>query len=165
MSSEVGSLAISQVALVTKDLRKTIEMYYKMLGWGPWNVNVFEPPRHHHTMLHGKPVHFTMTCAETRVGPIEFEVIEPLEGPSIYKEFLEEKGEGLHHMACVRTSANIDETLAKLKDMGADILMEGMVGDSIRYYYLDTEPMLKMIFEAVRGGHSIAVKPDWTYPP
>ncbi len=92
------ALAMTQVAIVAKDLRKTIETYHRMLGWGPWNVYVLKPPRLHHTIVRGKSLHYTMQIAETHVGPIGFEIIEPLEGPSIYKEFLEQKGEGLHHV-------------------------------------------------------------------
>ena len=157
------ALAMTQVAVVVRDLRKTVETYHRMLGWGPWNVYVLKPPRHHHTIVRGKSLHYTMQIAETHVGPMGFEIIEPLEGPSIYREFLEQKGEGLHHVACMRTARDIDETLAEFKKMGAEVLMEGRIEESIRYYYLDTEPMLRLILET-GSGHAIDLKPDWTYP-
>ena len=31
-------LMISQIAVVCRDLQKTMEQYTKLLGWGPWNV-------------------------------------------------------------------------------------------------------------------------------
>ena len=43
-----------------------------------------------------------MLGAECHAGPVVFELLQPLEGPSIYKEWLEERGEGLHHVACMR---------------------------------------------------------------
>ena len=43
-----------------------------------------------------------MLGAEVHAGPIVFELIQPLDGPSIYKEWLDEHGEGLHHVACMR---------------------------------------------------------------
>jgi methylmalonyl-CoA/ethylmalonyl-CoA epimerase len=163
MMSKLKPLSITQVAVVVKDLRKTMETYHKMLGWGPWNVYVLKPPRHRDTFVRGKRVNYTMQIAETHVDSLGFEIIEPLEGPSIYREFLDEKGEGLHHIACMRTTTDADETLASFKKMGAGVLMGGSIDDSIRYYYLDTEPMLKLIVET-GSGHAITLKADWTFP-
>ena len=39
-----------------------------------------------------------MLGAECEVQPgLVFELVQPLDGPSIYKEFLEEHGEGVQH--------------------------------------------------------------------
>jgi len=163
VGTQAQPLPMTQVAVVARDLRKTIRMYHKMLGWGPWNVYVLKPPRHHHTTIRGKPVHYTMQIAETHVGLLGFEVIEPLEGPSIYEEFLEQKGEGLHHVACMRTAAELDPMLERFKRIGVEVLMSGRIEDSIYYCYLNTEPMLKLVLET-GSGHAINLKPDWTYP-
>ncbi len=63
----------------------------------------------------------------------------------------------------MRTATDIDETLANFKKKGAEVLMEGWIEESIRFYYLDTEPMLKLVLET-GSGHAINLKPDWTYP-
>jgi len=41
--------------------------------------------------------------------------------------------------------------------------MAGAVGDSIRFYYLDSQPQLKIILES-GSGHMISIKPAFTYP-
>src|SRR5215471_15676912 len=92
-------LEISQIAVVCNDLQKTMEQYTKLLGWGPWNVYRHEPPRLHDTQLRGEPTDFTMLGAETHIGEMGFELLQPIEGPSIYKDWLEQHGEGLHHVA------------------------------------------------------------------
>src|SRR5207245_8224289 len=90
-----------------------------------------------------------MIGAETHVGPIVVELLQPDEGPSIYKEWLDAHGEGLHHIAVMRpTPAESDATEKHFAGMGANILMEGRIGETIRFYYLDPEPMLKDIFES-----------------
>ena len=76
-----------------------MEQYTKLLGWGPWNVYRHEPPRLHDTVVRGEQVDYTMLGAETHVGDMGFELLQPLEGPSIYREWLDEHGEGLHHVA------------------------------------------------------------------
>jgi len=53
--------------------------------------------------------------------------------------------------------------LANFKKNGVDISMEGRLGESIRFYYMDTDPVLKMVAETV-SGHAISMKPIYTYP-
>ena len=45
--------------------------------------------------------HRRTRCSAPRSRPARscFELLQPLEGPSIYREWLDEHGEGLHHVA------------------------------------------------------------------
>ena len=158
-------MPISQIAIVVKDIHAAMEAYQQALGWGPWNVYEHKPPALHHTHLHGKEQDYTMIGAETHVGPIVVELIQPGEGPSIYKEWLETKGEGLHHIACMaHTQEESDEVKERFAAMGAEPMMGGRIGETIEYYYLDTEPLLKVIIES-GSGHAVDLKPAYTYPP
>ena len=47
-----------------------------------------EPPQLHHTEIGGKPADYSMLGAETQVGDVIFELVQPMEGPSIYKEWV-----------------------------------------------------------------------------
>jgi hypothetical protein len=157
-------LQISQIAVVCHDLQKTMEQYTKLLGWGPWNVYRHEPPRLHDTELHGRATEYTMLGAETHVGDMGFELLQPLEGPSIYRDWLETHGEGLHHVAVMlhdfEESTRLKE---KFAEVGASVLMGGRIGETIEFYYLDTEPSLKIILES-GSGHAIDLVPDSVYP-
>ncbi len=158
-----GAFGITQIAVVVHDLRKTMEIYHKTLGWGPWNVYVQEPPRLHDTVLRGQATAYTFMHAETHVGPVDFEIIQPMEGPSIYKEWLEKHGEGVHHIACMKVGSDAQALLQQFQEMGMQPVMEGSIGESIRYFYLDTEPMLKFILES-GSGHAIDLQPTYVYP-
>ena len=157
-------LMISQIAVVVNDLEKTMEQYTKLLGWGPWSVYRHEPPRLHHTQIRGQDVEYTMLGAETHVGDMGFELLQPLEGPSIYREWLDEHGEGLHHVAVMLHDFD-ESTLLKQRfdEIGAPVLMSGHIGETIEFFYLDTEPSLKIILES-GSGHAIDLVPDYTYP-
>ena len=159
-----GGFPISQIAIVVRDIDEALERYNRALGWGPWNVYEHKPPALHHTFLHGKPTEFTMIGAETHVGPIVVELLQPEHGPSIYKEWLDAHGEGLHHIAVMRpTPAESEATKHHFDDLGAKVLMEGRIGETIHFYYLDTEPLLKVIFESGTG-HAVDLKPSRVYP-
>ncbi len=139
-------LMISQVAVVVRDLQKTMEQYTKLLGWGPWNVYRHEPPRLHDTVVRGESVEYTMLGAETHVGDVGFELLQPLTGPSIYSEWLDEHGEGLHHVAVMLHDFDESTELKRrFGQVGAEVLMGGRIGETIEFYYLDTEPSLKII--------------------
>ncbi|MDA4112292.1 MAG: VOC family protein [Thaumarchaeota archaeon] len=158
-----AGMRITQVAVVVKDLRKTMAAYHKTLGWGPWSVYEHKPPSLHHTTLHGKASDYTMLGAEVHCDPIDFEILQPLEGPSIYKEFLEKHGEGLHHISVVSPKEDVRAALNEFKHEGIEVMMSGRLGDDIEFYYMDTEPILKMVAETV-SGHAISMKPSWIYP-
>jgi selenophosphate synthetase-related protein len=91
---------------------------------------------------------------------MQLELIEPLEGPSIYTEHLASKGEGLHHIQS--RPENVDEVLAAFQERGVDVLMSGKVGDGA-FYYLDTESLLGLIFEVVKPRRT-GLSPETTYP-
>jgi methylmalonyl-CoA/ethylmalonyl-CoA epimerase len=156
-------MRITQVAVVVRNLRKTMEAYHKLMGWGPWSVYEHKSPVLHHTMLHGKEVPYSMLGAEVHCDPIDFELLEPLDGPSIYKEFLEERGEGLHHVSVVSPREDVHAALNEFRRQGVEVAMSGRLGDNIEFYYMDTQPVLKMVAETV-SGHAISMKPAWTYP-
>lgn len=155
---------ISQIAMVVRDLDKTMKSYTELLGWGPWNVYEHKAPRLHSTHLHGKPASYSMLCAETMVGDLCVELIQPLEGDNIYSEWLEKHGEGFHHFAVMKHSQEeSDKFKEKMVAAGAELMMGGRIGDTIEYYYLDTEPMLKVIVESGTG-HAIDLQPTRVYP-
>ena len=53
--------------------------------------------------------------------------------------------------------------MQRFAEMGADVMMGGRIGETIEYYYLNTEPMLKVIIES-GSGHAVDLKPAYTYP-
>jgi catechol 2,3-dioxygenase-like lactoylglutathione lyase family enzyme len=157
-------LRISQIAVVVRDIDDALEKYHRALGWGPWNVYEHKPPSLHDTYVRGEPVEYTMIGAEAHVGDIDVELLQPVDGPSIYKEWLDEHGEGLHHVAVMRaTPEESAETMEHFAGLGAEVLMEGRIGESIHFYYLDTGPLLKVIIESGTG-HAVDLKPVRVYP-
>jgi len=160
--SETQFGGISQVAVVVRDLQKAVENYWKTLRIGPWSVYTFAPPTLMETEVRGRPLHYSMRLALTRAGPVEIELIEPLEGPSVYEEFLAKKGEGLHHLGALVD--NVSATLAAFRKMGIDVLMSGKWGDVSEFYYMDTEPVLGIVYEIIKRKKT-RPPPEVVYPP
>jgi hypothetical protein len=150
---------VVQAGLVVGDLRKSMEAYWKVFGIGPWNIYTYAPPMLREAKLRGTPAAFSMRLALAKAGPTQLELIQPLEGPSIYWEFLEAKGEGLHHVQS--QVENIEEVLAECRAAGIEVLMSGRFGEG-EFYYLDTEPLLGFPYEIFRRKHR--PEPDAVYP-
>ena len=149
--------SISQICVVVRDIDRSMEEYSRRLGWGPWNVYEYGAPLLHDTYLRGVPEPYTMIGAETKVGELGFELIQPTSGLSIYQEFLDAHGEGVQHLAVMKHSR--DESDALTLDVGVPKLMGGFIGESIEYYYLDTDGPLKVVIESGTG-HAIDLEPS-----
>jgi catechol 2,3-dioxygenase-like lactoylglutathione lyase family enzyme len=169
MAHGIGGLdyEITQISVVVRDIKATIRQYTELLGWGPWNVYEHKPPLLHDCTLRGKPVEYTLLGAEVFVGSsgMNFELLEPVEGPSLWHEFLDEHGEGIYSIATMfKTEEESEAVKAAFAEKGASVVMSGQIGDHIEFYYLDTQPLLKISLES-GSGHAIDfVKPVWTHP-
>jgi methylmalonyl-CoA/ethylmalonyl-CoA epimerase len=64
----------------------------------------------------------------------------------------------------MHSQADSDAFKADWEARGAKVLMGGRIGETIEFYYLDTEPMLKFVLES-GSGHAIDLTPSRTYPP
>lgn len=139
---------IFQVCVITRDLEKTMQKWVDYLGIGPWTVVVFTEETIKNFIVHGEPVTepFKFLLAFARVGDIEFELAQPVYGPSIYGKFLDEKGEGLHHIKEKIRDEDMEKVLADYKKKGIEVTQTGQFGAS-SHYYLNTEPFLNFIYE------------------
>ena len=147
-----GFKDINQVATVVSNLEDAVKKVSKTLALGPWEIITFGPPRHFDTQVRGKPVFYSHKLAIAYMGPVQFEIIEPLEGPSIYKEFLKEGKDGmLHHVARYYQSWNdINQEIARFEKQGIKVIQTGRFGTKEKYgqyFYFDTIPKIGFTYE------------------
>ena len=155
---------VQQVALVVRDLDATLEAYTNRLGVGPWRVTLLAPPRLTDMRIRGDPIPYSMKLAIAWTGRTMWELIEPVDGPSIYKEFLDEHGEGVHHLLVQHEGLDFDAALARFTERGCPPLMEGRFGEA-RFAYVESEGPLKTTLEIADRpvGHERPA-PDYWYP-
>lgn len=163
MSDKPVFKEILQVALVVKNIDETVRKYWEIYGIGPWQIYTMVPADMRETTVRGKETEFGMKAAFTTVGNVQLELIEPLDDNSIYSEFLEKHGEGLHHIACAVD--NFDETLSRLKNQGVRVLQGGITKENLGFAYLDTQDTLSCIAEIYDFPENFELPPpDATYP-
>ena len=155
---------VKQVALVVRDLDSTMVEYTKRLGIGPWWVTLYGPPRLTEMRIRGVEIAYSMKLAIAWTGETMWELIQPVDGPSIYKEFLEANGEGFHHVLVEHCGTEFDAAIAAFSERGCPPLMEGRFGE-VRFAYIDTEDPLKTVLEIVdRPEGFVRPEPDYWYP-
>ena len=119
---------IQQVCIVCNDVQKTMEAYWNILGIGPWAVFEFGSLRIPDLCYYGKPAWGRYKGAVTQVGPIELELFETLEGASVYQDWIDEHGEGLHHMKFLVEDLDIDRVNREMEKLGFPRIKGGHFG-------------------------------------
>jgi len=136
----------AHVALVVKHMDKAIK-YFEALDVGPFPPFLGGPGMSFTgKTVRGEPSDYDMDLRIGRgdIGGTKIELIQPLKGSSVYKEFLEKKGEGLHHLAFM-----VDDIDAEVKDMekrGFKVVQTGAMPNT-RWAYLEAEESGGMMIE------------------
>ena len=89
-----------QIGVVVADLEKATKNLTEIFGIGPFRI-IDWPPEGRTDIkkfYHGEPGDFTARMAFAEMGPVELELIQPLEGKSIWADFLRDHGGGIHHL-------------------------------------------------------------------
>ncbi len=162
---EIKVKAITQVGIVVKDVEQVARNYWNILGIGPWDIITAGPPEIHEREYLGKPVYYIAKIGFAKVGAVELELLEPVEGSSTYHDFLTEHGEGAHHLQyLVDSFEEFDRHIKVFAKRGIPVLMGGRFGSGVRFAYMDTISPLKTILEPVKLANEWPV-PVTKYPP
>jgi catechol 2,3-dioxygenase-like lactoylglutathione lyase family enzyme len=129
-----------QIAWVTRDLDATEKALTTLLGAKKW-VRIpsvhFAPDT---CTFRGRPADFVAHISLSYAGDTQLELIAPVSGESIYTEFLDRAGAGLHHI-CVEAPDTdaFDAALADAESHGAPVVQQGVMPGGMRFAYVTAE--------------------------
>ena len=129
--------AIMQVAFTVPDLLVAVEQWAQVLAIGP-----FFALEHFHLdefRYRGRPCKADFSLAIAFSGSMSFELIQQHDAsPSVYRELIERRGYGFHHVALA--TIDFDAELTRLTAGGSAVAMSGVVpvGAGSRLAYVDT---------------------------
>ncbi|MEM3478512.1 MAG: VOC family protein, partial [Candidatus Bathyarchaeia archaeon] len=106
-----------QIGIVVSDIEKARETWAKLLGLEPQPIIETEDWEHTRMTFRGKPSRGRAKLTFFRLENIVIELIQPLDGPSTWSDFLEKHGCGIHHIAF--TTDNADEPARRILSLGA----------------------------------------------
>ena len=158
----VGDMA--QVCIVVPDIEKAVKNFWEIFGIGPWHFYTYGKPLVKRMTRGGKPAEYKMRVALSYFGKMRLELIEPLEGDTVYSEFVEKHGYGVHHLGIL--TDNMGESLKKAEEAGIKMTMDGAgfgPDDDGHYAYLDTEDLIGTTLELIERPKR-RNPPDKIYP-
>jgi methylmalonyl-CoA/ethylmalonyl-CoA epimerase len=155
---------IAQIAFVVKDLDETVKNFYHIFGVGPWSFYTYKKPFVKEMSRNEADTDYAMRIALANIGPIRIELIEQLEGDTVYEEFIKKHGYGIQHLGIVVD--DIEKELEEAKKAGLKMTMDGsgfgLDGDG-RYAYLETENLIGTTLELISRPQR-RQEPEKVYP-
>jgi catechol 2,3-dioxygenase-like lactoylglutathione lyase family enzyme len=121
-----------QIAWVTKDLDATENTLTTLLGAKKW-IRVPDVHFGPETCTYrGRPADFVAHISFSYAGDTQLELIAPVSGESVYSEFLDRAGAGLHHI-CVEVD-DVEEAVR-----GAEVVQRGVMPGGMEFAYVTAE--------------------------
>lgn len=142
---------VMQVGIVVRNAEAAVQAWTERFKVGPAKI-VDWPPEgsalEETRTYHGQPGNFRMRLAFLETASVQLEFIEPLEGDNIYSDWLEEHGEGLHHILF-----HVSDPAAIAAGIEAPVIQSGgsTLNPGAIWSYLDTQEMLGCIVELKDG--------------
>jgi catechol 2,3-dioxygenase-like lactoylglutathione lyase family enzyme len=154
---------VKQLAAIVNDLDEAVRRWNEKLRIGPWTGYRLEPPRLKDMRYHGAEVEFSFRHAFAWQGELQFELIQPLSGPSIFADHLAAHGEGLHHVGTFVPDHAV--AVAAARADGFELIQSargyGAHGDGAFAYF--QRPDVAMIVELIQAPR-VRIEPEFLYP-
>ncbi len=151
MGKGIKDTQIVQLGFVVRDLESTKKKVAEFLDVPvPESVSSGEYSVTHAEYL-GQPAPEAIChMAFFYLGTLQIEFIEPNDKPSVWRDWLDEHGEGMHHIAF--KSNGVENNIRDLAAMGIPLVQRGEYrkGNG-RYAYFDARKYLKCFIEVLES--------------
>lgn len=143
-----GKGTVVQIGVVVNDIEKAGRAYADFLGVAAPEWSWTDAQDKAHTQFKGLPSPARAKLAFIKLRNITLELIEPDRNPSTWREFLDTRGQGIHHIAF--EVKGMDEKTALLGKQGMPLLQKGDY-EGGRYAYIDGTAGLGLILELLEN--------------
>ena len=150
---ETATWTLTQVGVVVKDVEKTVQRLNE-LGIGPFEEMKLPPDRQE--WVRGEPMLADARIMGAKLGGINLEIIQPIAPKAPHQEFLDSKGEGIHHIMVMVD--DIEKEIKRLTDKGCTVLLDIRMPGGKHGAYIDLNAG-GIIVEMFEKGASSPKKP------
>ena len=148
---------IIQVGVIVKDVSKTID-FLGQLGLGPFQTVAASHPA---ATVRGNKAAYSVLTAGVQLGAVQLELIEYQSGTTVQKEFLENKGEGIHHI--LFKVDDLDASIQRFAAQGVEVLQQDRFVGGGGMAYMGTDNIGGIVFELVQYPKGYDGKSALTY--
>ena len=138
------SVPIAQVAIVVSDIEEKARAWAGVFGQPMPEIRLTDTAAVAHTSYRGQPTSARAKLAFFRFGDVSLELIEPIGGPSTWRDQLEQHGDSLHHVAF--RIEGMAEVLSTLAQEDISLVQSGDYTGG-RYAYVDATGQLGLTLE------------------
>lgn len=144
----LGTNVVAQIGIIVRDIEQVAQQYAELFdiekpAWA-WTDAVDKAK----TAYNGESTPARAKLAFIDAGQLQIELIEPDEHPSTWRQFLDEHGEGVHHIAFfVKGMKEMNE---RLESRGMPLIQKGEYTGG-RYAYHDSFDQLKVLIELLEN--------------
>lgn len=156
---------IAQIALVVPNLERAVENYWTYFGIGPWHFYTYGKPLVKRMTRNGQPAEYRMRVALSHIGSLRIELIEQIEGDTVYQEFIDQHGYGVHHIGIL--TDNMEKSTSEAQAAGFTVTQDGSgfgLDNDGHYAYLDTEEKVGITIELIERPNRRSA-PEKVFPP
>lgn len=133
-----------QIGIVVRDIGRASRLWAKLLGMDVPTPVETEMADVTNMTYRGNTSPGRAKLAFFALEDITVELIEPIDGPSTWKDFLDKHGEGMHHIAF--NVEDMGKSVGRLKEIGIGIEQTGDFTGGC-YAYTDPSSKLGVILE------------------
>jgi methylmalonyl-CoA/ethylmalonyl-CoA epimerase len=148
MTDTLETGPIAQIAVVVGDIESKARAWAKLFGKPVPEIRITDSVETAHTEYRGEPTPARAKLAFLRFGDLSVELIEPIDGPSTWRDQLEAHGDSLHHIAF--RIQGMTEVLELLDGQGISLVQRGEYTGG-RYAYCDAERELGLVLELLEN--------------
>ena len=139
---------ISQVGIVARDKEKIIANMRKVFGAEPDQCTVCKvSPTENNGNYYGKPGDFEADLLFYNFANLQIEYMIPRRGDNIWSDWMNEHGEGLHHV--LFNVDSFDGAVADMKEKGIKLIQDGpsTLKKGLHWGYFDGYDEVGFVFE------------------
>jgi catechol 2,3-dioxygenase-like lactoylglutathione lyase family enzyme len=145
----LGTRRVCQIAVVVRDIEKARQAYAGFFGLPvPDIIKPSAANLTNHTFA-GEPTDAECLLAFFNLENTVLELIQPLGGRSSWQQVLDEKGEGVHHIAFQVT--DVAGKVSALATHGISLLHQGGDPKTGQFTYFDARQKLGILVETLEG--------------
>ena len=145
----IGTNIVTQIGMVVRDIEATTKAFAEFFGVPVPPIFTTPSFEQSQAQYNGEPCYGLAKQSFFHVGDhLDIELLQPDEKPSVWRDFLLEKGEGVHHIAFVIDG--MKEKLAVMEANGMPLMQKGEYTGG-RYAYCDATEQLKVILELLEN--------------
>jgi methylmalonyl-CoA/ethylmalonyl-CoA epimerase len=136
---------LCQIGIVVRNIDETTRYFQSAFGFGPFEIRYVD---YTDATYYGQKAGYRGKRAFFRLGIIEIELIELIDGKTIHEDFMKQHGEGLHHIGFEVKDLNLAKKNAG--EAGFAITQGFSRSDGSGFAYLDSDKTGGVIMELIQ---------------